>query len=395
MKILRNYNLIIVILCGLILSNSMAFAQPPDNAALLYYQAFLLYEKPDNDTMEQMLSDFRNGKIESNELIEQYIERNKQVIDLIAKASDTANCDWGIDYSQSFNMIMPHTAQIRKLVFLISADAKLLAEKGNYKGGLSRCLTIYKMALHVTDKPEIISYLVAIGLNGLADKSIEDALGYLPEDIEKLTWLKNELVQLENKFPSFVDCLDFKSELVASITRKDKADLIAKVALEGFDEPYKDLAERVLTADEDFFIRNRNKWQESMAEIKETLESEIPYPQTYAKLDELVKKFSQGADKDPDVTINNIFTPAMDIKVYTLAVRRKSNFNAIHTAIEIYIKKAQTGKLPDKLPTGLPKDMLSGKDFIYEKTSDGFILKCQGKDLSRDETYQYEFKVKK
>ena len=51
--------------------------------------------------------------------------------------------------------------------------------------------------------------------------------------------------------------------------------------------------------------------------------------------------------------------------------------------------------LTDALPAGLPGDLFSGKDFEYEKTAEGFILRCQGKDLSKDEIYQYEFKVKK
>ena len=40
-------------------------------------------------------------------------------------------------------------------------------------------------------------------------------------------------------------------------------------------------------------------------------------------------------------------------------------------------------------------DIGSGKDFEYKKTSDGFILRCQSKDLSKDEIYEYKFKVKK
>jgi len=46
------------------------------------------------------------------------------------------------------------------------------------------------------------------------------------------------------------------------------------------------------------------------------------------------------------------------------------------------------------LPAGLPGDLFSGKDFKYKKTTEGFTLRCQGKDLSKDEIYKYEFKVK-
>lgn len=393
MKIFRHNNLKITICTALVLTTSLAFAQLPDNAALLYYQAFLLCEKPDA-TMDKILHDFLGDKIGVNEIIKQHIEKNRQVIDFVVTAADTVDCDWGFDYSQSFDLILPHIAQFRKLAFLIPTEAKLLAEQGDYKSGLSRCLTVHKMALHVVNKPEIISYIVAIGLSGLANKSIQDTLAYLPEDVEVLNWFKSELIQIENKFPLFMDCVAYKSELVASITRKDKADLIAKVALEGFDDPRRDLAERILTADEEFFERNRGHWEKNIAVIKATLESGLSYPQTYAKLGELVKKLGKGADEDPDATITTIFLPAIDKKVYSLAVRRKNHFNAIQTAIEIYITKAKTGKLPDKLPANLPGDLFSGKPFEYKKTSDGFILRCQGRDLSKDEVYEYKFKVK-
>jgi len=52
-------------------------------------------------------------------------------------------------------------------------------------------------------------------------------------------------------------------------------------------------------------------------------------------------------------------------------------------------------QLPDELPADLPKDLFGGKDFEYERTKDGFVLRCQGKDLSKDKIYEYEFKVKK
>ncbi|GAH88746.1 unnamed protein product, partial [marine sediment metagenome] len=48
----------------------------------------------------------------------------------------------------------------------------------------------------------------------------------------------------------------------------------------------------------------------------------------------------------------------------------------------------------DTLPDSSPKDLFSDKPFLYDKTTDGFVLCCQGKDLGRDEVYEYEFKVK-
>ena len=60
-----------------------------------------------------------------------------------------------------------------------------------------------------------------------------------------------------------------------------------------------------------------------------------------------------------------------------------------------YIIKARTGRLPEKLPADVPRDLFSGEDFEYEKTKDAFLLRCRAKDLDKDEIYQYEFKVVK
>jgi hypothetical protein len=78
-----------------------------------------------------------------------------------------------------------------------------------------------------------------------------------------------------------------------------------------------------------------------------------------------------------------------------LDLKARTQFNAVKTALELYIVKAKTGQLPDALIDNMPRDLFSGEDFKYEKTKDGFVLRCQGKDLSKDEIYEYKFKVKK
>jgi hypothetical protein len=87
-------------------------------------------------------------------------------------------------------------------------------------------------------------------------------------------------------------------------------------------------------------------------------------------------------------------TPATR-NAYNLSVRANALNNATRTAVEIYIIKTKTGKLPDALPADSPKDPFSGKDFEYEVTKKGFILRCQAEDLKKNDIHQYEFKVSK
>ena len=69
--------------------------------------------------------------------------------------------------------------------------------------------------------------------------------------------------------------------------------------------------------------------------------------------------------------------------------------NSIKAAIELYLIVANTGQLPERLPEGLPKDPYSGKDFEYEITKEGFVLRCPVKPVNERKVRQFEFKVQK
>ncbi len=49
-------------------SPALAYPPDPDNAALLYYQSYIAYEK-EYDTMLEMVDDLSRGKIEPNVII--------------------------------------------------------------------------------------------------------------------------------------------------------------------------------------------------------------------------------------------------------------------------------------------------------------------------------------
>jgi hypothetical protein len=117
----------------------------------------------------------------------------------------------------------------------------------------------------------------------------------------------------------------------------------------------------------------------------------MPYEQAYSQLTKLAGDFDSS---DQTAASVKAFIPALN-KIFSQKTFVETQANAIKAGIEILLDRARTGRLGDALPTGLPKDEFSGRDFEYEKTKDGFILRCRGKDLDKDEINQYEFKVKK
>ena len=121
---------------------------------------------------------------------------------------------------------------------------------------------------------------------------------------------------------------------------------------------------------------------------------DLPYPQARLQLKKVERKPEKDIVENPAAILTAVFYPALS-KVYNNQVKAKTHSNAVRAAVDIYLIKAKTGKLPAMLPAGLPRGLFSNQPFEYEKTSDGFILRCRGKDLLKNKFHQYKFKLKK
>jgi len=371
----------------LFVSALSAFAYPPDNAAVLYYQACMLYEV--DSEMNGMLNDLRSGRIEPNEEIKEFLKKNRRAIDFVLDASEVRHCDWGVDYSQGCEALMPPFYKFRQLSYLIVADARVLAKQGDYKTALGRCMSLYKMARHVNERT-LISYLVGVALNAVANDCVIKILSDMPQDMETLTLLKGQLVRIDRLPFSVKPALRCEHEAgIISISLDRITDVVR-----GFDDgASKDkILERIRASDKQFFDRNREYWGKYMDAVQTAFD--LPYPKAYSKLKVLSEKPSKEFSKNPNATFAAALAPGWHA-VCSLSIRSGTDSNAVKSAIEIYLIKAKTDKLPDALPAGLPGDLFSGKDFEYEKTKDGFVLRCQSKDFLKDKIHQYEFKVKK
>ncbi len=373
-------------------SPALAYPPDPDNAALLYYQSYIAYEKAD-DTMREMVADLAMGKIEPNERIKKYIENCRGAINLAVAAAEIPHCNWGLKYSDGLSMQMAHLSQVRKLNYLIIAEARILAADGANRQAIDRHLTVRKMSRHIGDET-IISFLVSVTINRLADSCIRDILADMPQDLEILTGLKNELALITSRPLSIKAALKTEKEVFLEVMRLENLKELAEMLVGGIIEPDDKEAELLRTVDESFVEKNRDYYSNYMDSFQGILSKAIVYETTYAKLKALSDKLQKDVAENPAATLTVSMAPAL-CKLYGHEVRNETALNAVRAAVEVYIVKAKTGQLPEKLPAGLPKDLFSGKDFKYEKTKDGFILRCRGKDLEKDEIHQYEFKVKK
>jgi hypothetical protein len=393
MRKYTNNKLIKAICITLILAMStpLVFAYPPDpdNAALLYYQAFLLYEQPDEST-KSLLKDLSHGKIEPNEKIIEYVEGCHTSLELAMVASEIPMCNWGVRFSEGFAANLPFLAQVRSLYFLTIADARILAAEGDYKEAFSRCLAAKRMGQHMGDNM-LISVLVAMSIDTGANNCIRDTLGRMPADVETLQWLKTQLATVPTRALSVNHALKLEREVALQTMRVENIDML----VEAFTGAGIEVTDEMLEAVNEISLEKcREHYSNHMSAIQNILSATTTYAKKYRELEKLDERAHTEVKDNTDAALTAFLVPAT-AKAYSLSVRAHALNNATRTAVDVYIIKARTGKLPDGLPADSPKDPFSGKDFGYEVTKNSFILRCQAEDLEKNEIHQYEFKVKK
>ena len=407
---------IFVCFLGIIIFAGLVSGQTEENAAVLYRKAFELYSEPSKE-MEAQLSEFMSGDIELNDEIKSHVEKNRQVIDLVTEASMMEHCDWGHDYTQHVKYLKDSSgisSSARMISQLIWSDYRIQKDNGDFTNAINRCKTVYRLAGHITDR-QLITYLVYIALGSVTNDLIAEILPEIQDDKNLLTTVKYELWRFSKIDDAFIQSFDFSTEWALDCL-KDAETFRSRISeLSMIWEP-NDIPEMT----DEFFEKSRDYYLAYRKKVRDALE--LPYIEARHKQQELWNQL-QADKKFPnldDVSIledfDNIFKEAKTyLKAYftkseshitlltntsnthLIHTRAKYNtkLNAFRTAVEVYLIRARTEKLPDSLPAGLPKDLYSGKDFIYEKTEEGFALKCQVKDLEEDEIYKYEFKVKK
>jgi len=372
----------------LLISTSLVFAYPPDNAAVLYYRASLNYTT--NSTMEKKLSELIKGNIGFDEEIKAYVQSNKIWIKQFVDAGEAPHCDWGIDYSEGLATLAPPYASLRNIARIVLVQAKIAAESTDYKRALDLCLSVHKAGAHICNAELLISHLVGISLNGTANQCIVDILPQILDSPDMLIWLKNRVYDVSERFPSVKVSINSDLRICAQDIRKKKAeDIIFEMA---GDFIPKDKRQIIRNGDEKFFKANKEYLMEHLASLLTAID--LPYPQSYEQLERLGEKPGLESKKNPHAILAEILAPPVH-KVVCLDLKARTHFNALKTALHLYVMKARVGRLPDALPEGMPKDLFSGKNFEYERTKDGFILRSQGKDLAKNKIYEYEFKVKK
>ena len=365
-----------------------AFCYPPDNAAVLYYKACLIIGDPPEEIAGVMIDAIR-GKCEINEQLKEFAEGQSSAINLAIAATASENCDWGMDYTKGFDLLLPHLGPMRRLCKVMLLDAQISTGEGDIKKAIEQSLACFRIARHIKKDTTIISSLVGISVEQLACEAIGSILSKHPVNEKLLVQVRTTLNEMSEDYGTMQECMRMETDIAAEYIRsKNMPELLEVLGIKD-DEKKAEIVERF---DEEMRTKSIEYYRKHMETMIKAFK--LPYAKAIARMQEAQEKLEGDVEKNDEAVLASVIAPAME-KCLNNEVAALNRINALRCAVEIYLQKQKAGNLPDNLPSGLAKDTFSNKNFIFEKKDAAFILRCRAKDLIKDEIHEYEFKVPK
>jgi len=163
-----------------------------NNAALLYYQAFMLL--PDSDgAMKTKIYDVYGGA-EPDTQIRKFLGKCVPALELFKIASLIPQCTWAV-WHEDQNCRVLLGRKLSDLSYIISVDASTLAADGHYLAALEQCLTLRRIAMHLCDDPELQLFSMSRDLQAL--RTIRRILCEMPLNANILTWLEGQFALIQ------------------------------------------------------------------------------------------------------------------------------------------------------------------------------------------------------
>jgi len=393
-------------------SPTLGYPADPNNAALLYYQAFISFPSNYNE-MSLPLDPSPSGLIEPNEAIRDYLKTCDSVFDFANAAAKLKACDWGIRYTRGNKMepphdpLSPHLPLVRQLCLHVMTQAQVYAADKEYKKALENCLIIRKISQHSGDD-NMLYLCVNASCHGLANRAIRQVLSMMPSNLTMLAWLEKELAQVSQR-PNIGNALATEEQCALRLMNKGNRYLMqmAEMCRDGLPETdptmkgiFDDELLLMKAVDEYSFVSistfieaSRAHYKQTMVTMRAIMEELDTFEAKRRKLQHLYEQIEADGVSDPHAFYTSVFV-TQSVGIHAILTQLRSDDNLLKVAIHLYKTKAQTRELPNVLPVGLPKNIFNSKVFDYEKTDDGFILRMETIGRHKDKPIEFTFRVR-
>ena len=354
-----------------------------ENAAKIYEQAYACYQ--DSEDWKRMYQieakDSADWSEEDIKIMRDYIEKNADCLRLLHEAANYDKCRFPLDYSQGYMMPLPHFSKMREFTRFLTRNALLKAKEGEIDEALESIWAGLRLGNALLDEPILRSQLVRIAIDGLIFSRLQKILDENDADSEILKRLLDEL-DVEESREAFTRCLQGERSMQTDffeILTKDAAQLWQMVLRWGGPSPQAPVVGkgyRIVLGLSRPLIRRDEIFSLSIMRRMIDL-SKLPYHQAKADLN----KLEQDMANLPFYRIlSKMFLPSLT-RSYVIEARHEARVSLAQLALGLKIYKAEKGKYPDSLSelvpeilSQLPKDPFTGKDFVYKKEGEGFLV---------------------
>jgi len=162
---------------GSIATASVAPQDPPANAAEGYRAAFALWDALPGDLQQRLADAAGDPQVLAGAMpnLADDLALARPTLDAFLAAAAVEDCDWGLDRSEGFALLLPHLAPMRNLARVASLDAAMALSEGDGARAASALDAISRGTRHLAADPVLIDSLVAGALLSTVAKTAEMA----------------------------------------------------------------------------------------------------------------------------------------------------------------------------------------------------------------------------
>ena len=161
---------------------------PPDlgaNAALRYWQAFAQLPKLTDAQEHKLNEEYLDMPLDTH--VRDIVTKADYAFRMMHRGAALPQCDWGLDYEEGVELMLPHAQAARMMSTLACLRARIRFEEGHNADALDDLVDAMTLGRHATRDGTLLTALINIGI----ENRTGDTLGrYLPrlnaEAIQKL-----------------------------------------------------------------------------------------------------------------------------------------------------------------------------------------------------------------
>lgn len=301
---------------------------------------------------------------------------------LLEDAAQKSECRFDVDYCRG-PAVLPHLMHLRNAVRLLTIRAWLRADAKDAQGALQDVLTGLRITSFLKEEPTIISLLTRIRCNHDCTRALNGILNMIPPsqlpDGQTLALLVQLEAQADPENAALVAALDGERIMFGSLfynriirSRMEPDDLASMGLPRGMSRYVGYVARPWAKTDFRYYLV-------SMAEYR--ARAQRPFP-------EILRKPPLAESIPRRYVLARLILPALD-GCYREAARGRAEIDLARIGLMAARERKEQGAYPVDLgqigtPDDFPRDPFSGKQFIYRRSGDGFILYSAGPDSEDD-----------